>query len=229
MPFSALANERPEHIALVLFVLFMLSSTAYDAIHDSQMWTALFWSNAMRYLQPLWGTDLGKAQRMLMGSFLVYRKVGLLLSPFVYLTFYFVALLLAKLLARSAVAARSLALSFCYSLIPIAVAYNFSHYYTFAVDQFRALPWLLTDPFGFDWNLLGLDIPTNNGLQMAIVWHTQVIVILIGHVVGVVASHQVATRVFATRRQVLASQVPLLVLMVGYTMMGLWILTLPLG
>jgi hypothetical protein len=229
-PFSAAVSERPEHVGVVLFVLFMLSSTAYDAIYETQLWTALFWKNAMLVLQPLWGTDLGKAQSLLMDWFLVYRKAGLMLSPFLYLGFYCLALLAARVLTRAATSLRTLALQFCYSLLPIAFAYNFTHYYTFLVYQLRVLPWLISDPFGLGWNLLGLQQdPQSPALQMGVVWHTQVIVILIGHVVSVVVAHQVATRVFATRRQVLASQVPMLILMVGYTMLGLWILTLPLG
>ncbi len=54
-PFSGLLSEGPERISLLLFVLFMLSSTAYDGIHDTQLWTGLFWTNMLKWLQPLWG------------------------------------------------------------------------------------------------------------------------------------------------------------------------------
>lgn len=229
-PFSGAVNDRPEHVSLVLFVLFMLSSTTYDAVYETQAWTALFWQNAMLVLQPLWGTDLGKAQGMLMSSFLVYRKAGLLVFPFLYLGVYLLALLAARVVSRTTVASRTLALDFCYSLMPIAFAYNFTHYYTFLVAQVRVLPWLLTDPFGLGWNLFGLQQdPQNATSQMGVIWHVQVIVILIGHVASVIVAHRVATRTFATRGQVLASQLPLLVLMVAYTTLGLWVLTLPLG
>lgn len=226
---SPLVLDRPAQAGAVLFVLFMLSSTAYDAIYDSQLWTALFWTNAMTYLQPLWGSDLAKAQSLLMSSFLWYRKLGLLVFPFIYLGFYLLALFLAKALAGSAVTTRALARCFCYSLIPIAVAYHFSHYYTFLLSRFEVLPWLISDPLGRGWNLLSLDGPEGGPMQIGVIWHTQVIVILLGHVFGVVVSHQVARRVFTSRRAVLASQLPLLALMVAYTMVGLWILTLPLG
>jgi len=232
-PFAGLVSDPPQHVSLVLLVLCMLSSTAYDAIYDTQYWTAFFWQNLLSVLQPLWGTDLAKAQSLLMTSFLVYRKVGLLVFPFLYLAVYFLALLAARLLSRSAITLRALAAAFCYSLLPIVVAYNFAHYYTFLVAQAQALRWLLTDPFGLGWNLLGLvsevELLQDPSLQMGIIWHTQVVVILVGHIASVAVAHQVALRVFSTRRQVIASQLPLLLLMVAYTMLGLWILTLPLA
>ena len=229
-PFAGALNEPPGHISLVLFVLFMLSSTSYDSIHDTPLWMDLFWRNLLWLSQPIWGGDLGKAQSLLMGSFLVYRQAGLLLFPFLYLGFYLLALLWTKALTRTTIPLRTLALDFCYSLIPIAVAYNFAHYYTFLVTEGRNLPWRVSDPFGFGWNLLG--IPQNQGhsaLQMGVVWHIQVAAILVGHVVSVSLAHNVATRIFPTQRLIIVSQLPLLLLMVAYTMVGLWILTLPLG
>lgn len=229
-PFSGLLGDPPERISLVLLVLCILSSTAYDAIYDTQYWTAFFWENAMWLLQPLWGTDLAKAQSMLMSSFLVYRKIGLPVFPFLYLIVYLLALLGAKLLTRTPVTLRSLALSFCYSLIPIAFAYNVAHYYTFLVSQIAVFPRLMTDPFGFEWNLLGLTQGVQDAtLQMGVIWHTQVAIILVGHIASVALAHKVAMQVFATRRQVILSQLPMLLLMVAYTMLGLWILTLPLA
>lgn len=232
-PFAGLLSDPPRHVSLVLLVLCMLSSTAYDAIYDTQYWTAFFWENLLWILQPLWGTDLAKAQSLLMSSFLVYRKVGLLIFPFLYLAVYVVSLLAAKLLSRTDLTLRTLSAAFCYSLLPIVVAYNFAHYYTFLVAQADAFPWLVTDPLGLGWNLLGLEqdiqLLQDPALQMGVIWHTQVSVILIGHIASVAVAHKAAIRVFATRRQVISSQLPVLLLMVAYTMLGLWILTLPLA
>jgi hypothetical protein len=42
-------------------------------------------------------------------------------------------------------------------------------------------------------------------------------------------SHWIALRVFASRRAALASQVPMLLLMVAYTVVGLWVISQPLA
>lgn len=229
-PFVGVLKDRPGHIALVLFVLFMLSSTAYDGMHDTVLWTALFWKTLLQLLQPVWGSDLARAQHLLMDWYLVYRQAGLVLFPFLYFGFYMFVLLWIKMLVRTAAPLRILALEFAPTLIPIAVAYHVTHYCTFLISQLRHLPWLVSDPFGFGWNLLGIrTAATQPALQMAVIWHAQIAVILVGHVVSVYLTHDIATRMFTSRRQVVVCQVPFLVLMVFYTIVGLWILSLPLG
>jgi hypothetical protein len=83
-PFSGALNQRAHHVSLVVFVLFMLSSTTYDSLHDTSLFMSLFWSNSQRLLRLLWGTDATEAQDMLMGWYLFYRQAGLLMIPFVY-------------------------------------------------------------------------------------------------------------------------------------------------
>jgi hypothetical protein len=229
LPFSGLIAEKPQHLSLVLFVLFMLSSTSYDGIHDTELWISIFWRNLMVILQPLWGNDLGKAQRILMNWFNAYQQAGLLVFPFIYLGIYLLALLWAKLVTRSVISLRVMTLDFCYSLIPIAFAYNFTHYYPFLLTQVRNVSSYIDDPFGLGWRLLKLRKSFNRpALEMDYIWHTQVAVILIGHVASVVLAHNVATRIFSTRREIIIAQLPLLLLMVIYTMVGLWILSLSL-
>src|SRR4029453_8215499 len=42
MPFSGLLKDHPEDIGLVVFILFMLSSTAFDGLHATQPWAKLY-------------------------------------------------------------------------------------------------------------------------------------------------------------------------------------------
>ena len=92
------------------------------------------------------------------------------------------------------------------------------------------MPALLTDPFGFGWNIFHFStIPEfEEPFEMGPIWHTQVALILVGHIVGVYVAHLIALRIFPERRQAILSQVPLLTLMVAYTIIGLTILTFPL-
>jgi hypothetical protein len=60
------------------------------------------------------------------------------------------------------------------------------------------------------------------------VWHTQVALILAGHIVSVYLAHVEALKVFPNPRHAVLSQLPMLVLMVLLTTVGLWILSLPI-
>src|SRR3546814_12143590 len=90
---------------------------------------------------------------------------------------------------------------------------------------------LLSDPFGWGWNLFGtaglLRAPILPSMSM--VWHTQVGLILFGHIVSVYIAHVEALRLFPSRARAIASQLPMLILMMLFTIAGLWILLPPIS
>jgi hypothetical protein len=103
--------------------------------------------------------------------------------------------------------------------------------------QLAVLPAQLADPFGLGWqpgpltasNGLGPFVYATPPLPMSVIWHVQVALLLGGHVAGVYLAHVEALRLFETRGRGVVSQLPMLALMVGYTGLGLWVLSLPLG
>ena len=57
-PLAGAIRASADHPSLVLFVLFMLSSTTYDAIHETYLWISFYWQRLLPVLQPLWGSDV---------------------------------------------------------------------------------------------------------------------------------------------------------------------------
>lgn len=230
-PLSGVLAERPEKsVSLVLFVLFMLSSTTFDGMHETIVWMSLFWKHLVAVFQPLWGTDLIASQRMLERWYVAYQRAGLVLSPFLYLAFYFAVILVLKAVTRTTIPLRDLAREFAFTVLPIAIVYNMAHYWTLLLTQIPKLPYLVSDPFGFHWHLLGLTPPAEfPPLNMGAVWNTEVALILVGHLAGVYLAHRIALRVFPSRRDAILSQIPMLLLMVSYTVMGLWVISQPLA
>jgi len=228
MPFIGLLQERAECFSLLLFVLFMLSSTAFDGLRETVRWINLFWMDLYQLLIPYIGANTSPSPWAI---YIGYQTLALVLSPFLYLAMYLTCIGLAKVVTRSTIPMRELALRFAFTLLPIALVYNITHYYTLIITQGMQIVRLVSDPFGFGWNLFGsaqwLAAPIIP--DAAVVWHTQVWLILFGHIVSVYLAHLEALRAFPTRRQATLSQLPMLLLMVGFTTIGLWILSQPLG
>ncbi|AXQ27804.1 hypothetical protein D0B54_03555 [Solimonas sp. K1W22B-7] len=228
-PFIALLREPAQDYSQLLFVLFMLSSTAFDGLHETVPWVEGFWVSLYHQLTPLLGSNIVDTYPLLRQLYRLYQSAGLLLSPLLYLAIYLSFLWLAKKLAGSPLPLHTLALRFACSLVPIALVYHVTHYYTLLLTQGPQVLRLASDPFGFGWNLLG----TAQWRQVAIpdagvVWHTQVALILAGHIVSVYLAHLEAMKLMPGRRQTLLSQLPMLLLMVAYTTIGLWVLSLPM-
>ncbi len=210
---KGLLSGRAGDFSLLLFILFMLSSTSFDGFRETKLWIGF----AKSFLES--------------NSYQELQIVALFISPFVFLFIYLFFLFLGKLAVKSSESLQSLSLYFAFTLIPIAFVYNLSHYYTLFLTQGQEIIRLISDPFGFGWNLFGTyNFRSNLFLIDAnVTWHLQVAFILLGHIAAVYFAHLVSLRVFPSRRSALFSQFPVLILMITYTIIGLWILSQPIG
>ena len=119
---------------------------------------------------------------------------------------------------------------FVLTLVPIAIAYHLAHYLSYLVITGQYFIARISDPFGYGWNLFGTaDYKVEIGLLSAgIAWYLAVTFVVVGHVFAVYLAHVVAHREFGGGRLALTSQIPMVVLMVIYTMVSLWILAQPM-
>jgi hypothetical protein len=118
--------------------------------------------------------------------------------------------------------------AFVHGFIPIALAYLTAHYFSLFVFQEQAqFTYLLTDPLGDGSNLLGIaKDPIDYGLIGATaVWYVQVGALVAGHVTGLVLAHDKAIAVYRDPRLAARSQYWMLALMVGFTCLGLFLLS----
>ncbi|MFP3990265.1 hypothetical protein U9R90_22905 [Streptomyces sp. E11-3] len=105
--------------------------------------------------------------------------------------------------------------SFAHSLVPIALGYLAAHYFTLLVTEG---PRTVIVASGTD-NPLAPQPPLGPGGLATL----QVVAIVTGHVLGVIAAHDRSVRLFPPARAV-AGQLPLLALMITYTLGGLGLL-----
>src|SRR5882672_2827078 len=182
-PAGGSAAAKPQawgdHISLLLFVLFMLSSTAFDGLHETLPWVTVFWKNIF----PVLTAGSSQPYTVTVNYYYYWQWAMLLVSPFVYLVVYLAFIVLSKWAAGSAKSVHALALAFALALVPIAFVYNVTHYFTLLASQGVQIVRIASDPFGFQWNLFGTaTLPSDPIiLDAGTVWHAQVTLILIGH------------------------------------------------
>jgi len=207
-PFNSLDSLAPA-AGLVATISVMLGSTAYDGFSNSPAW--------IRFSTE---SDLSTRQA---------GTLGLLGFILLVLVTYSVATWLAGVLGRQrdleSESWRGLPTAFAHSIIPIAAGYLIAHYFSLLVFEGQHALIYASDPLGRSWNLFGtaergVDFTAVSVTTIAVV---QVLAIVIGHICGVVSAHDRAVRLFP-RRQAVAGQLPLLFLMIGYTVGGLLLL-----
>jgi hypothetical protein len=120
---------------------------------------------------------------------------------------------------------------FVHSLIPIAAAYLVAHYFSALAYNGQALWHLASDPLGNGSDLFG---GASSGIDYSIVsatqiWYVQVGALVIGHVAARVLAHDRALSVYGSPREATRSQIVMLVVMVAFTLLGMWLLSAALN
>ncbi len=122
---------------------------------------------------------------------------------------------------------RELSGTFVHSLLPIALAYVVAHYFSLLAYQGQALGYLASDPLGTGANLLGTGGSSidYNIVAANVIWYVQVGALVIGHVAGLMLAHDRALVRYRRTGDAIRSQYWMLAVMVGFTSLGLWILS----
>lgn len=221
LPFAGLVQDIMQHQTLLIFVLFMLSSTAFDGLRSTIVWRPVQYG-----LYPFF-TFLSHDPFVV---FPIIQSIALFLSPFIFVSLYILSVYLMKKITKTTMSLVQLSLAFGFSLLPIALAYNIAHYFTLVMTGFGSLLMLISDPFNMGWNLFQTAhlAASQQLLRATTIWNVEVTAIVGGHIVAVYVAHLIALRIFPSHKQAVLSQIPILLLMVVYTITGLWILSQPL-
>lgn len=231
-PIADIAREKPTHISVVAFLSFMLASTAYDGLRDTATWNAFFWRGVYPPLIHLF-PSLGKNYAMSGAIILAWQWLTFSAIGVGYYAVFRGFCALEAIASRSAFNGKDVARQFCFALLPIALFYNVCHYFTLFLDQGRKIVALAADPLGLGWKLFSIspnpDSAAQSLINAAYIWHAQVILILVGHILSVYITHTICMRRNNRAGTTAINQLPLLVLTIALTVSGLWILSLPLA
>lgn len=194
----------PQTKGFVAFVIAMIGTVTYDGLSGSGVWRSTF-------------GDLVDDP-----TFQTVSLVGVSLALGV---LYYGAIRAAIFLSGTEKSLTRTAASFAHTLIPIGAAYSFAHYFTLVLLEGQALIGIASDPLGVGWNLFGTaDASINySWLSPSWIWWIQLAAIVSGHVVSVMLAHDRSLVEFPAETAV-KSQWVMLVMMVGLTGLGLFLL-----
>ena len=214
-------NEIITNDMLVMVVL-LLSTVTFDGFSATPAWV-----DVQSFSLDIFA---GTINNVVFNGLTIADTVGLLLFPVAFLLVYLGFSYLMSRSVGSSVEVGDVARAFIFSLIPIALAYNIAHFLTLLIIQGQLIIPLVSDPFGFEWDLFGtvgykIDIGVINA---KVLWFLSVGVIVLGHIMTVYLGHYISMRLFRNRMMALKSQYPMLILMIIYTVVSLWIIAQPI-
>ena len=152
---------------------------------------------------------------------------GLMVAPPL---LYAALVALSRWMARGAsIGYRDYFIRYAYALLPIALFYHIAHNSEHLLMEGQKVVALLSDPFGFEWDLFGtaswrlaplVSLPT--------LWLIQVFFVMLGHVYSLWVARRVAGGLFPDSRVAFRSQAPMLAAMILFSVMSLWLLKQPM-
>jgi len=225
---SGLADGGKVPVSMVVLVVTLLATVSFDGFLHTPVWAGLYAASSHALYDIGWTRFLGNT-----GARTLVFTVGLLLTPAC-----FVALFLGTcgLMARlenpwrgTRRRALDVASEYVLTLVPIAIAYHLAHYLLLLIVEGQLLYGHISDPFGVGWDLFGTAgvTPDPTVVDARLLWLFSLFVIVAGHVIAVWLAHRAARRASGGETAV-APQIPMLVLMVGYTIFSLWIIGQPI-
>ncbi|MTD47488.1 fenitrothion hydrolase [Conexibacter sp. W3-3-2] len=216
-PLAGLAS-LPVGSGTVALLAVIIGSTSFDGFSGGATWQD--WT---RWLLDLFG-GLGLSARYELE--LAYG-VGLVGAVLVVAGFFLLGSALTRRAAGDARSAAEIARLFVHGLVPIGAAYIAAHYVSLLLLQGQALAFLASDPRGDGSNILGT---ANWGIDYGwispeAVWYVQVGSVVIGHAAALAVAHDRALVLYREVRRATRSQIGMLVVMVGFTILALWLLS----
>jgi len=204
-------------LALVAFVITMLATVLFDGLLGTH--ALLLARRALMSWLPRLADDRG----YLLGT---ASLIAVWLS-------FLGAYLLSSLATARLVGSRSsaaIARLFALTLVPIAIAYNVAHYFTYLVVHGQLIIPLVSDPLGRGWDLFGTIqfYPDIGIIGARTSWYLAIISIVTGHMISIWLAHGLALREFSSPREAVLASAPLTVLMVVYTVVSLLVMAEPL-
>lgn len=118
---------------------------------------------------------------------------------------------------------RGAAMAFAPTVIPITAAYELAHNYPFVLQNLARLVELALQAGG----AASPRVSFLGWLTVQLFWASQVLLIVAGHVVAVIAAHAVAVGRYGSLGRARRAHLPHVVVMVGYTVLSLWIISRP--
>jgi hypothetical protein len=218
-PGAKLWQAEPMPPSGIFFLLMALSSVSFDGFSKTFTWLGFNGVNPLEF----------PGRSVLIGI----NSAGLALIFAALASIYLLAVFVGERLANSGHSLGKAAGLLVWSIVPIALAYHFSHYLTALLVNGQYALVSLSDPFGRGWNLFGTaHMNVAAGLTMGsgsawLLWNLQAAAIIGGHVLAVLIAHALAFRLHPSPGKAALSQLPLTLLMIFYTVFGLWLLSTP--
>ncbi len=219
-------KHAPLDVSEAVFCLVLLTGGSFDGVNETFWWLAQLGINPLEFpgrSAVIWSSTLGLFAAIILLFILYGASIWVGLKA------------IENRGSSDRIPYQHAFNMFAVTLLPIALGYHFAHYLVSFMVQIKFTLSTASDPMALGWNLFGLGaIKATTGFlgvpeTVKTIWLTQAGVVVVSHVVSVLMGHNIASKLYGNNKDVVLIQIGLTVLMIAYTMFGLWLLASPRG
>lgn len=203
----------------VLFLSIILATLSFDGLNETFLWFKIINVNPLEFY--------GRS------SVVLENSSGLIFFAILLFLIFSITIFLGHKFINEKVTFKNIIGINSIALLPIALAYHIAHYLTSFLVNIQYSYKVASDPLNNGMDLLSLgdfNVTTSffNTIEtVKLIWFIQAAAIVIGHVIAVLLAHSICEGYLKTKSSILISQFPISIFMIGYTFLGLWILSTP--
>ena len=163
-------------------------------------------------------------------SEMVIRTAAILLIGLLAVAIFSVFLLVSKkLVGASQYSLQNLFVWFALPFIPVAISLHVGHNYFHLLEEGTVIIPVLSDPFGYGWNLFGTAGARITIIPESVISLLQFLTIGFGVMASAYLLYRLPRNMFTEGRQALRATMPMLVFLVGLAAFYAWVLTVPMA
>ena len=203
----------------VLFLSIILATLSFDGLNETFLWFKIINVNPLEFY--------GRS------SVVLENSSGLIFFAILLFLIFSITIFLGHKFINEKVTFKNIIGINSIALLPIALAYHIAHYLTSFLVNIQYSYKVASNPLNNGMDLLNLgdfNVTTSffNTIEtVKLIWFIQAAAIVIGHVIAVLLAHSICEGYLKTKSSILISQFPISIFMIGYTFLGLWILSTP--
>jgi hypothetical protein len=230
LPGWASIATAPLDTSRAVFCIMILISGSFDGLHETFWWLGTIGINPLEFpgrSAVVWSTSIG----------LLVANIGgvAIYGASIWLGLALVRCFDARPKSGIKIKFKDAFNTFAIAILPIALGYHFAHYLISFLVQVQYLAATIGDPLAKGWNMFGLgQLPVKTGFLNTMdsvrpILLTNVAAVVLSHILSVIVAHRLAGMFCSTRKNILLIQCGLSLLMIIYTIFGLWLLSTPRG
>ncbi|MFQ6071203.1 MAG: 4Fe-4S binding protein, partial [Methanosarcinales archaeon] len=207
---STKKRKDEAYMALIIFSL-----TLFHTVTMTQFWNDLI--------------ALIKATTRINNNYILFTLAMTILTLIPIVMYYIFSKISKIISGNQEIPLKTLFINYAYTLLPVALFTHLAHNSMHLFRESQNIIPVLSDPFGFGWDLFGTaSWAMNPILQISTIRYFQFFLVSIGLLYSILIAFKISKNTFNSQKEVFKSLITIIIILIAFSITGLYFMTQPM-